>query len=546
MNTQELLDNFNIAHVLYVDDSTIVNADDYKEKYQQYVLTNVGNTGWPFNFIEPEIGSVIISMLSWWQNATEEDKLQELNRCAICNTEDINQQLSQDIPADKLVYCSPDKFNEELENLSNGDNSARVLILMDKDLGNGHDGMNLLQECKNNDQLCCGLFSNQIQLNKEVQVWAEMEYDPRIFPLSKQRLERSELFTEGIRNVLCMVGFKAIKDDFNNIIDNAVDKVKKEIKEIDPVSMDHAVIRRAAKEGCWEFEILRQMSDALLNYYVGESLSNENFEDFQKHTSLLKQSTLLKKQHFNNQVLSSIRKKELFDTGTHINHTYSPIANGDVFEINESEYILLLQPCNISIRKTGDRKCDIGYLVPLREETKKIMKIDNENEAIEIIDFPELRHEMHEGENKNTSMYAILNEYFTINLNVLDLCAYNKDGKAVIDVNKDKNSLENTGIMQENLLTHYESVRGKFKEIYDMYAKVQESNMEEDKKAFLCNKILTHNEFALNVPMQVNESTIFYDIKRVKRYNEHIAAGALITLTNYMSRPANTVNYSEK
>ena len=61
-------------------------------------------------------------------------------------------------------------------------------------------------------------------------------------------------------------------------------------------------------------------------------------------------------------------KDERFLDGNIINTLYTPLQNGDIFKINNTLYILLCQPCNISIRsdgKRGSNDYDTGFLVKL-------------------------------------------------------------------------------------------------------------------------------------------------------------------------------------
>ena len=62
---------------------------------------------------------------------------------------------------------------------------------------------------------------------------------------------------------------------------------------------------------------------------------------------------------------------ETFIPGAVINKLLMPLQNGDVFCVkNEKYYILLCQPCTISLRSGGKRGGNgIGYFVPLEEST---------------------------------------------------------------------------------------------------------------------------------------------------------------------------------
>ncbi len=62
-----------------------------------------------------------------------------------------------------------------------------------------------------------------------------------------------------------------------------------------------------------------------------------------------------------------LRKKELYINSDIQNQLHYPVSNGDIFKIQDKEYILLVQPCNIALRSNGtrDRKYNLGLLVEL-------------------------------------------------------------------------------------------------------------------------------------------------------------------------------------
>lgn len=50
-----------------------------------------------------------------------------------------------------------------------------------------------------------------------------------------------------------------------------------------------------------------------------------------------------------------LRHKELYIKDNIQNSLHYPLSNGDIFNIQGKEYILLVQPCNISLRKMVKR-----------------------------------------------------------------------------------------------------------------------------------------------------------------------------------------------
>ena len=308
----------------------------------------------------------------------------------------------------------------------------------------------------------------------------------------------------------------------NKMVATASNTLESGLKEIDPATFDRMVIANSKEEGCWEFDFLSRIIQVYLNRGIKTEMKSL-FSDFQKETNSLRdfhddtQSEIV-----NKDILESIEKDEAYDDIVYINSVYSAVSNGDIFQIGNKHYILLGQPCNLSIRKDGKRSYDIdqAFVLPL---------IDKEEAFSEKLALP------FEGNFERVS----LSKRQRISLSLLDLVSYNKDGQAFIDINVDRNNLSGHEIMQDNLLLRYEKIKAKIESFEHTYKLVSEGKSNEDiisLAKFFCRPF-EMGEHTIAKKPKVEDSKITFNVKRVGRYNSYGAHVLLQQFMSYLSRP---------
>ena len=113
-------------------------------------------------------------------------------------------------------------------------------------------------------------------------------------------------------------------------------------------------------------------------------------------------------------IIRQLRAEECYDFN--INSMYSPVSYGDIFTINNKNYFLINQSCNIVIRSNGQRKSQCATLLLIENN------INFEDSNFSLSHY-ELKHF------KNNRQYCIsYNKAINIDFSVLDLCCLNSDG----------------------------------------------------------------------------------------------------------------------
>lgn len=541
MNTQEqILDIFsqkNIEKVIYVDD--ILGKVSYHDNVFGKVATLVNQGIWdqqyPFT-MEADLWQELFE--EWWENAAFEEIEGFLKKYEVKRTNpSIADKLLNLLSVCNVELLSPEQFDDYYkENLLNEMKETQkvCMILIDYDLkGFEKNGDQMLESIANNDNVLCGVFSETFGVNEEIKKWEERQFNKNIYPISKKRFDGDDesLIIQGIKNVIWLKQIENIKEMASNIVDSACDNLHDALKSIDPATFNRMVIASSKAEGCWEFDALIRIIMIYLNKGIRQAMK-ENFSCFQQNTNSIRalngpnQSEIV-----NHKVINMIKEEEWFEEIEYVNKVYSPVSNGDVFQIGEKCYILLGQPCNLSIRPEGKRGYDLdqAFLLPLTTKEKAEKKMGLNDGLVGRIQFPFERD----------YSYILFCDRKRVSLSLLDLVSYNANGLAEIDLNVSSDHLDGREIMRENMLIRYNKILEKIAKYKDACDTIDNKLEERQKPAilrFFCRSYEMGDEKIVKKPT-VSETKITFDVKRIGRYNSYGAHVLLQQFMSYMSRP---------
>ena len=150
-------------------------------------------------------------------------------------------------------------------------------------------------------------------------------------------------------------------------------------------------------------------------------------------------------------------------------------------------------------------------------------------------------HNVHDCENKCVNWAGNVR----INPQILDLVSFNKEGKAVIDLTKDKDNLEEANIMQHNMLIHYQNIHSKIyrhanlsKCIRGLSVDVLNEADRLDILEILKNPFEMFPKVLISIDCNEENSTIDFKVRRIARYKEPFSQIVLNDFMNYLSRQA--------
>lgn len=541
MNAQEqILDIFtqkNIERVIYVDD--ILGKESYHDNVFGKVAALVNQGIWDQQFpftMEADIWQERFD--EWWEKASFEEVEIFAKKYGIKRTNpSIAGKLLELLSVCNVELLSPEQFNDDYKKdlLNEMKETQKIcMILIDYDLkGFEKNGDQMLESIANDDNIFCGVFSETFGVDEEIKKWEERRFNKNIYPISKKRFDGDDesLIIQGIKNVIWLKQIENIKEMASNIIEKACDILHDGLKSIDPATFNRMVIASSKAEGCWEFDALSRIIMIYLNMGMRQGMK-EKFPCFQQKTNSIRALNGPNQSEFvNDNVINMIKEEEWYEEIEYINKVYSPVSNGDIFQIGEKYYILLGQPCNLSIRPEGKRgyNLDQAFLLPLTSKDKAEEKKSLNEGLVGRFQYP------FEKEYSD----ILFCERKRVSLSLLDLVSYNANGIAEIDINVSSDHLEGKEIMQDNMLLRYDKILEKIVKYKDACDTIDNKLEKRQKPAilkFFCRSYEMGDDTVVKRPT-VLETKIIFDVRRVGRYNSYGAHVLLQQFMSYMSRP---------
>lgn len=531
----QLLSLSNVKKIIYVDDNFCV--DHHFDKAKAILNTWLETGEYKKLVFLPEDKDIAIEVFeSWWMSATDEDKRKCIFEIMEVKIEEqsildcLNNIKEKGI---EVNFMEPSEFSDEyIARLKNEvNNDSQVLLLMDKEFeGQQHGGEALLKKIDDTQFVHCGLFSGKFTVEDEINEWKERGFSATVYPLSKKRIleEPEEKMIEGIRNILWLNHISKMKKDAIEVFKSSVNNSCERFDKMDPASFDSAIVKTSQKEGCWEYVTLNRILMVMLESSIhSEVVEENNFPKIQEDLSLLRESSFFcSDEYIDKTWLKELRNCELYTSGIYINKTYSPVANGDIFFIGTKKYILLFQPCSLSIRQDGKRSRDLSsaYVIEIKTNTNKnpLKDIEVPLENSKDLDYH----------------YVNLASFQRICLDVVDMVSFNSEGKAIIDVSKEECPINDKKLLQPNMLKRYKKLVNFGKKLIPILNNYNNKDFKNSANYFLKSCFLT-------LPTLNGENVVVFPITRVERYNELLSQVLYSKLMNYMSRIAVPNDFSE-
>lgn len=401
---KEKYENF-VAIFSYIDDFNIDILDEYKDNCKEQI-------------------SILLDVYE--DNTDNLIFIRELNNLVAQYNSDVGgvKHFLDKIGADKASEVKNIKlyksyfeayanYKAHIDGL-NKNSTSKILWLVDYELVDGDSektGLNLIEkiivENQENEEF---LEKNIFVLLSGFQINSTeiRSMKCRIYKIDKLALGDTKTFIKSLINgskeyiswILVRKVNKSLSDGFKAAESEILSR-KQEI-------LDYLIIHYPNKEGTNTLEILVR---------ILQIIARENFEGFISN-DIGKLIRLLQEYEMLCESEPRIKSNYLFDlmnketANKNINKFYNSINSGDIFCISGKHYILLSQPCDISVRGKGERKLERGILVRMTE-----------NSCSEKASY-ELKHF------NNKSYYIDYRDCKYVNLDILDLCTLNSEGKA--------------------------------------------------------------------------------------------------------------------
>lgn len=553
----------------YIEDKTPEELQLHSDKLPEAIL------------VAKEAGVEMSEVIqSWWDSLSDEKRdkfIKEFVPAKDLHAErDIRKLLG-----DKCLFCSPDQWDNEyssacLDRIKKGE---KVLLLFDQKIGKGQTaegqgrtGLSMAQSFSSNDGVkentYCGIFSQSFEREGEFEFRNKNreELASWAFPLSKKRMPKDNdytLFIEGINNILWVGYADNLSSMATNLIDETSKKIKEEFGKIMPLEFKQVVIDSSYEEGCREIDTLLRLIHIIFEREIQTALAGsegrlkafgDNVKGIKDIDSIVSKKLQkdIQGNRYDAKAVNKFFLDETFIPGSVINQLLMPLQNGDVFCVNnEKFYVLLCQPCTISLRSGGKRGGNgIGYFVPLEESTaessiekdidKLLSKTGDEIEKAKT----KLKENIHEKLLAAAQGYsykvkcpinekylcALINKYTPISLSLLDFCTFSEDGQVIINKECSDNLHQNQRLLNERHIKN-------FKESLNLEHLVE--GLDADCHAIVKRKVeswfytfLTR----IGIKSEFDNSRYVFPIIRYGHIQDPLASDLLTQLSHYMSR----------
>lgn len=582
---KSLLEGVGVSVVYYIDD---YQSFDGLEDISKYIEDKTPeelqrhSDKLPEEILAAKEANVEMSeaIQSWWDSLSNESRDELINE--LVPAKDLHAERDiQKLLGEKCIFGSPDQWDKEYSSacLNRIKKGEKVLLLFDQkigkgqaDEGQGRTGLSIAQSFSSNDGVkentYCGIFSQSFEREGEFVFRNEhrAELASWAFPLSKKRMPKDDdytLFIEGINNIFWVGYADNLSSMAMNLIENTSNKIKEEFGKIMPLEFKQVVIDSSHEEGCREIDTLlrlihilfeREIQAALAGSEGGLKAFGDNVKAINDIDSIVSKKLQkdIQEKRYDKEIVNKFFLDETFIPGNVINQLLMPLQNGDVFCVNgDKYYVLLCQPCTISLRSGGKRGGNgIGYFVPLEESTaessieKDIVKLlSKTGDEIEKAKN-NLKENIHKKLLEAAQGYsykvkcpinerylcALINKYTPISLSLLDFCTFSEDGQVIVNKDCSANLHQNQRLLNERHIKN-------FKESLNLEHLVE--GLDADCHAIVKRKVeswfytfLTR----IGIKSEFDNSRYVFPIIRYGHIQDPLASDLLTQLSHYMSR----------
>lgn len=341
-----------------------------------------------------------------------------------------------------------EKADQDLPGLcAAGDAALGYIVDLNESGGSATRGLDMLQALWNgNSQGTAFILTHETNISGEAKTEQELRGKLQdlgglglpVCVIAKERLSDKANDEEGMAAAL-RVGVKraGLRRSLHEVLTRARGKLHEAIDEaslnllaVPPEQLESHVFERGYKEGVSELHVVERAITAHLGKEARAvfGVDDQVLASAQRLRALrgipLETTATMPDPH-----LAAFREAEVWEAEELLNRALTPIACGDVFELDSDEhatraskqkFILLGQPCDISLRPDESKRAqDTGFLVPLRAKTTPA-KADPK--------APLLPFTLH-----GSQWVCDFRKTSVARLSVLDLASFRPDGRVRVD-----------------------------------------------------------------------------------------------------------------
>jgi hypothetical protein len=438
-----------------------------------------------------------------------------------------------------FVPLSLSEWRERSKELLEGGEADSTLFLFDRDFQkeqqSQNEGIELVRAVQRG---YCGLITHTVSISEEYEAWSRLADEHRLekdrfVVIAKQRLTGAPpgdySFLRMVRLAALSGCCAAIKMAAWEIFERSVEGAKAAMERLSVLDFDQIVLASPRREGVWEPDTLFRVFAILMRHEARERLYGDDGAMRPKVAEARRISALpLDAEGAFGAELPcreavKIQRLEMYEPGDFLNQYCLPIELGDIFEDAKGRrYLLLAQPCDLMVRPNGKRNYDdkCGRTAALIELIVGEPPLDARPRLVEV--------PLHD-EGTGRSAFVDFGKAHQVQLSVLDLCALNQEGEAVIDVDRPCPS-----IVLGPWVRRYGDLRRLYQTALKRYEKLAAKQLTEELKNLGLPVACTTARFKATI----DGTVLRYELHRRGRLNQPRSGALLTAFAQYQSRAA--------
>ena len=451
------------------------------------------------------------------------------------------QEILGELSDCEFIPLSLGEWRARSEELLGDEQAGSMLLLFDRDFsreedGTAEEGIRLLQRAQSRNVDYYGLISHTFSVGGEYIAWKNLseEYGlngDRFVVIAKERLNSESPDHYGFLGMLRLAAlsgrYASVKSIAWTIFEESLEEAKRTVDRLSVLDFDRIVFESSRRAGIWEPATLSRLFGILMRREAQKRLREDGtlFEAIiaARRVSAVSENIAdaIGREEISNEAVR-IQRFEIYDSGEELNESHAPLELGDVFEVVSSgkRYILLVQPCDLMVRKDGLRSYDeklgrIGTLVELA--------VDEETQRDRWGKLPFYEHQT------GKPAFAKFANAHQVRLAVLDLCVIGANGMAAIEVGG-----EYPELLIDPWRKRHQRLQKLFRTALDRYKQLKEKQVGKELEMLALPRMST----TVSVSAAVNGNRVEYGIKRVLRLRHPWSAALFTAFAQHLARAA--------
>ena len=442
----------------------------------------------------------------------------------------------------EFMALSLEEWKNQSDELLADETASTTVFLFDRDFGREqkdaeNEGFNLVREVQDKEVGYCGLISHTIPVGGEHAAWLQLSAEhslvqDKFVVIAKERLTGESPDPYSFLRMLRLVALSArcarVKSTAWEVFKASVTEAQAAMERLSVLDFDQIVLASSRREGVWEPDTLFRV----FGIFMRREAQTRLYQDQQIHLSVAEARRIsaipeevadaLGEEQPSHEALR-IQRFEVYESNETLSRFCFPLELGDIFETSAGrQYILLTQPCDLMVRKSGKRNYEdkfgrTGALVELvaPHATKRA------KESWQKVPFYNPK--------TGAPAYADFAKVHQVQLAVLDLCAFQEDGSAEIEI-----GVACPGRLIEPWKKRYERLQSFFATALDGYEELRIKQVKDELKLLA----LPVPSTTIQLAATVSGKTVGYDLKRMMRLLQPWSGFLLTAFAQYQARAA--------